>query len=75
MLIKKITPGYVIQVFDTDTKQCIQQCFNATDGVEYEDIDGNLLTMTKPYLLTDTKPYYCHFDMIQPPLPDDILGF
>lgn len=37
MLVKKICEGYVIQTFDTDTKQWVSQEFIASGEVEYED--------------------------------------
>ena len=40
MKINKITPGFVIQSYDTDTGRCIGQEFVAGDHVQYEDDIG-----------------------------------
>lgn len=38
--IKKITTGFVVQEFDTETKQFISQEFIAGDDVEFENEIG-----------------------------------
>lgn len=40
MKINKITRGFVVQTYDTDTGRCIGQEFVAGDQVEYEDEIG-----------------------------------
>jgi hypothetical protein len=68
MLFKKITHGYVTQIFN-DTGQCIAQKFDAGDDVEYEiieEIDDNGLPINveqMPYHGDEYHPY----DMKQPP--------
>lgn len=66
MLIRKITDGYVIQTFDTDTHKCIKQEFVArNDGSELIDAnDVNLSSYIKE--LTDADNLYHPFEMKQP---------
>lgn len=40
MLVNKITTGFVIQTYNTQTNKCIRQEFVAGDQVEWEDEDG-----------------------------------
>ncbi len=71
MLINKITTGFVIQVFDTDTKKYVSQNFVAGDQVDYESTDGQT-----PIEDGDLEKYnfgpdaenepYLPFDMLQP---------
>ncbi len=49
MNFKKITPGYVEQIFN-DVGECIEQQFYAGDPVDYETEDGdpiNVMNMPK----------------------------
>ena len=55
----KITIGYVIQVFDTNTKTCIKQEFIAGDQVEWETVTG------QPYDC-DEEEHSFVFEMYQP---------
>ena len=59
---KKITTGFVIQDYVTlpnGTSVCQGQEFIAGDQVDYEDSDGNLVSV-------DTlKEEYCPFEMMQ----------
>jgi hypothetical protein len=55
---RKITTGWVTQVFDPATGKCIGQEFTAGDTVEYEDETGKRLE-------PDGEEYF-PFDMIQP---------
>lgn len=59
MQIKKITTGFVIQVYDTEKKSFVSQEFIAGDEVEVEDIEGNPVD-------DDMIPDYLPFDMVQP---------
>jgi len=54
---KKITYGFVIQIFGADDK-CISQEFVAGDEVEYEDMRGNPIP--------EENEEYHPFDMEQP---------
>lgn len=46
MILKKITTGFVVQEFDTDSQQWIHQSFVAGDQVEYETNDGDAINET-----------------------------
>jgi len=61
MIIKKITIGFVIQEFDTETNQCIHQEFIAGDEVDWEDNSGNSIDISDLYSGTDEP--YCSFGM------------
>lgn len=62
MLINKITIGFVIQQFNTETGLFTSQEFVAGDQVDWEDKEGNLidkgffdLSCSIPYLLFEMK--------------------
>ena len=57
MIVNKITTGYVIQKFDTETNKFISQEFIAGDEVDFEDEQGNAV---------DCFDEYLPFDMEQP---------
>lgn len=70
MLINKITDGFVIQVFDTETGKFVSQTFTCADGCNYEDQAGN--TVESSLLEVDGKEVYLPFDMKQPEdMPED----
>jgi len=59
----KITQGFVIQEYVTlvnGTTVCQKQSFVAGDPVEYEDEQGN------PITVDTSKEEYCPFEMMQP---------
>ena len=60
MLIDKITPGFVIQVYDTDLKRFVSQSFTAGDDCQYEDKDG------EPVDSGALNGACLPFDMVQP---------
>ena len=60
MIACKITTGYVIQCYNTETKKWISQEFVAGDDCEYEDMEGHLLV---PNPIEDE---YLPFEMVQP---------
>ena len=60
MLARKITTGFVIQIFDTVKKKWISQEFFAGDDCEYEDVNGFTLN---PNPIEDE---YLPFEMKQP---------
>ena len=71
MLINKITTGFVIQTFDTDTRQYISQNFVAGDQVDYESTDGQTPIEDGFMESVNFGPYaekepYLPFDMVQP---------
>lgn len=59
MIVKKITVGFVVQSYDTETYKFVHQEFVAGDQVDWENKDGETLDSpaTKNYL---------PFDMVQP---------
>lgn len=59
MLVKKITTGFVVQTFDTETKKWVSQEFVAGDECVYEDADGNPADSFEP-------AGYLPYDMRQP---------
>ena len=67
MLVRKITVGFVVQVFDTEKKRFVSQQFVAGDQCDYEDEKG--AAAAKSLLETHGKEAYLHFDMVQPQPP------
>ena len=65
MIINKITTGFVIQQWDTEKKQWVDQSFVAGDDCDYEDGNGNTVSEDLIDDDTDTVPYL-PFDMVQP---------
>lgn len=63
MLVRKITTGFVVQVFDTDLQHFIEQSFIAGD-CEYEDETGE--PVESKLLEVDGEEIYLPFDMVQP---------
>jgi len=70
MNILKITDGFVIQVFDTNTGKYISQNFTAAANVNYENEAGHTLFAAQleqynfgPYAASEP---YLPFDMVQP---------
>ena len=60
MKISKITPGFVVQTYDTKTGRCIEQSFVAGDDVSYENENGDPVDWRE-------KEDACQpFDMMQP---------
>lgn len=64
MILQKITPGFVIQKFDTETNTWLEQNFIASDQVDIEDELGNVVEYE--YLPDNFWDYYLNFDMVQP---------
>jgi hypothetical protein len=60
MIQKKITTGWVTQVYDPEKKIWLFQDFTTGDTVEYEDERGNKIKPIDDYL---------PFDMVQPTTP------
>lgn len=56
-IVKKITVGFVIQEYDTETGEFVSQEFVAGDQVDWEDEDGNAVPEEDAYL---------SFEMVQP---------
>lgn len=57
MIVNKIVNGFVIQQFDTETRQFIGQEFIAADEVDFEDKYGNPV---------ESFDEYSPFEMKQP---------
>jgi hypothetical protein len=66
-VFQKITVGFVIQEYrtlDNGTHVCTEQEFMAGEQVDYEDMNG------EPVTIDTLKEVYCPFDMVQPkPIP------
>lgn len=43
MIVKKITVGFVVQSFDSETGKCLDQEFVASDDCSFEDEQGEHL--------------------------------
>ena len=72
MLVNKVTAGFVVQVFDTESRRFVSQQFVAGDQCDYEDKDGD--PVDSKALEVDGKEAYLPFDMVQPqtdPAPED----
>ena len=59
MIVKKITVGFVVQAYDTETKKWVGQEFVAGDQVDYEFDNG---APANP----DDVSGYLPFEMVQP---------
>ena len=68
-LLRKITHGYVTQVYDPDIKGFVSQEFTVGDECEYLDADGNAVRPSA-FVGTDGKEDYLDYGMIQPILHD-----
>ena len=64
MLVNKVTTGFVIQVFDTETGRFVSQEFVAGDQCDYED--GNGVPVCSEALEVGGKEASLPFDMVQP---------
>lgn len=77
MEVRKVTVGFVTQVFDTETGKWVSQEFTANDQVDWEDMDGNTIDPDDFVATQEGKiPYLC-FDMKDPseiPSLEDILN-
>ena len=64
MIVTKITTGFVVQKFDSDTGRCISQEFVASDQVEWEDQKGDRIEDGQYGI--DLEGLYWPLDMKQP---------
>lgn len=55
MIVKKTTNGFVIQQFDTESRQFISQEFIAADKVDFEDENGQSVDSFDEYLPFEMK--------------------
>jgi hypothetical protein len=62
---KKIAYGFVVQEFEKQGKKfvCTNQTFEASNEVDYEDNNGNVLDMDD---LNENEEGYFPFNMVQP---------
>jgi len=56
MIVKKVTTGFVIQEFDTETRQFVSQEFVAGEQVDFEDEFGDTVEPFREYLAFDMVP-------------------
>lgn len=63
MKVYKVTDGYVVQVFDTDTKKWVDQEFVCGDDVQLQDERRNPIDADTQEIMADQ---YLPFTMIQP---------
>lgn len=65
MLVKKITHGYVVQIYDTEAQAFVSQDFVAGDECEYEDENDNPVDRS---VMSDElgNPKYLAYTMVQP---------
>jgi hypothetical protein len=63
MIVHKITTGFVVQTFDTETGKYTEQEFVAGDEVDYENEDGESLDQSE---VMPTPEPYLPFEMRQP---------
>ena len=70
MIISKITPGYVVQKFNTETGQYFSQEFIAGSEVDYENELGDPVDSDVMVEADGTEPYL-PFDMVQPEISPD----
>lgn len=64
MIVKKVTPGVVVQQFDADTGRCISQEFVASEQVEWKDQAGN--PVEDGQFGIDTEALYWPVELKQP---------
>jgi len=72
MIVKKITTGFVVQEYNTETKQFTSQEFVASDDVTWEDETEHVFNAKEKDSLglgnVDTTEPYLNFEMTQPPI-------
>lgn len=72
MRIVKVTTGFVIQTFDTDTREFTSQRFTASDDTTWEDDRGEVLGLGDEQHLEmiygkgGVDEPYLDFEMVQP---------
>jgi hypothetical protein len=64
MIVRKVTAGFVVQEFDSETGRCISQEFVAGDQVEWEDRQANAISDGDFGI--DLEGLYCPLEMKQP---------
>ena len=64
MILHKITTGFVVQKFDSESGRCLSQEFVAGDQIEWEDQTGNTIENGKYGI--DLEGLYFPAEMKQP---------
>lgn len=67
MKLNKITVGYVIQVYDTETRQWVGQDFIGSGEVSVEATDSDVQYAEGDDEFELMSDRYLPFDMVQPP--------
>jgi hypothetical protein len=62
MIIKKITDGFVVQLYDSETGKCAGQKFIAGDECDYRTVDGGRFDVDDCKTELEYEPY----EMVQP---------
>ena len=70
MFINKITDGFVIQTFDTETGKFVSQEFIAGNESDYENKE-TAEAVSSELLIVDGVEVYLPFDMKQPDSPEN----
>lgn len=65
MIYSKISYGYVVQTYDSETGDCVEQTFVADGRVERQDEDNEPIPDEQVGELENTEKE-CAFDMVQP---------
>lgn len=65
MIYSKVTYGYVVQSYDSETGDCVQQNFISDERVERQDDNGQVIPEedTQELLALEKE---CALDMVQP---------
>lgn len=71
MIVSKITPGFVVQKFNTETGQYFKQEFIGGCEVEYENELGDPILPPDEMMNEDGSEPYLPFDMVQPEIKPD----
>ena len=66
MTVNKITTGFVIQTFDTETNEWVNQEFISDSVVVWENEEGNPLDLDSFTIQQEGSLPYLPFNMIQP---------
>ena len=71
MIVKKITTGFVIQNYDTETEKFVSQEFIASGDVNWEDEEGTNLDPDDFVVKGNGTLPYLPFDMVPPAYMDN----
>jgi hypothetical protein len=65
LIYSKISYGYVVQSYDSETGDCVEQLFVPDERVERQDPEGEPIPDDEVEELANTEKE-CSFDMVQP---------